>query len=404
MACKLLWFVMLCCSFNVVAEVKFSGFGTLGIIYSDSKHYGYRKDIGSDQAVFAGDYDFTSNTLLGLQMDARLANSLDFVVQAVARDRVKSNLDRAITLGFLRYNASPNWSFRLGRTAIDLFYLTDSRDIDFSYHWATAPAEMYGLIPYRSIDGFDITYTTRFYDGTFSSKLFTGVSDAEISASGTNQTISLNNIVGVSLTYDHFNWLVQAKHTRVNIANEAESSQFVIDQIAQLPDFIWPNAGAFSQRIALKDRNANYSSVSAQYTWQPWQFTTEVSHTSSKADAIPDVTSGYAAISFQYHQHTFYSLYALTQSSNYQFNEPNVQVSYIPELVYAVDGMMNFYASNQQTVAVGWRWDLKSNLSMTLQFNNTHIENNGGTLWNNAGFDLSAESVNTTLLNLSVVF
>jgi hypothetical protein len=262
-------------------KLQFSGFATLGAVYSDSSHHGYRKDVSSDKGVYSGEIDLKQHSLLGLQTNWAISPSFDFVYQGVLRDLPEPSLDRYTTLAFLRYEMNTNWSFRVGRTAPDLFLLTEYRDVDFSYPWATAPNEIYGIIPYRSIDGVDVTYNQRVLGSVFKTKIFTGSSEAEISATSVVEEIKIEDLVGISLSLDHFNWIVQAKYTQATIANDAKTNQMGIDIISQVPDFLWPNADAFAQSLRLSGKQANYASVSAQYVWQDWLASAELARITS---------------------------------------------------------------------------------------------------------------------------
>ncbi|WP_057829924.1 hypothetical protein [Colwellia sp. TT2012] len=406
-----LCFVFFALAFHAAAneagndKLQFSGFATLGAVYSDSDHHGYRKNVGSDNAVYSGDIDFKQHSLLGLQANWNISSSFDVVYQGVLRDLVKPSFDRYTTLAFLRYEVNANWSVRLGRTAPDIFLLTEYRDVDFSYIWATAPNEVYGIIPYRSIDGLDVTYSQRALGGVFTTKLFTGASEAEISANSVVEEIKIEDIIGISLSFDHFNWIVHAKHSQVNIANEPKINALLAASISQIPDFLWPNSDVFAQSILMEGQEVNYSSISGQYQWQHWLASAELSHINSASEVIPKVISGYVALSYQLEAHQFYSIYAATDSNNYIFSESGVNEQALEEIIHGTTSMMNFYASNQQTISLGWRWDISSYMASSLQWNYTRIDDGGGTLWlNEAAHHNVAEDINTVLLTLSLVF
>lgn len=386
-------------------KLQFSGFATLGAVISDSDHHGYRKNVGSDGAVYSGDIDFKQHSLLGLQANWNISPSFDAVYQGVLRDLVDPSFDRYTTLAFLRYEVNTNWSVRLGRTAPDIFLLTEYRDVDFSYVWATAPNEVYGIIPYRSIDGLDVTYQQRGLGGVFKTKLFTGSSEADISSSLVVERIKIEDIIGISLSFDHFDWIVQAKHSQVTIANEPQSNTFVIDIISQVPDFLWPNSEAFSESLLMTGEDVDYSSVSGQYQWKNWLASAELSRIASDSEVIPQIISGYAALSYQLNAHQFYGVYAFTDSNIYIFDEPGVNEVALEELIHGITGLMNFYSANQQTISLGWRWDITSYMASSLQWNYTQIEESGSVLWLNAGDQHNvAEDINTFLLTLSMVF
>jgi hypothetical protein len=386
-------------------KLQFSGFATVGLALSDSDHHGYRKDVSSEEGVFSDEIDFKQQSLLGLQANWSISPNLDAVYQGVLRDLVEPSLDRYTTLAFLRYEINANWNVRVGRTAPDLFLLTQYRDVDFSYVWAAAPSEVYGIVPYRSIDGVDVTYSERAFGGFFKTKLFIGSSEAEIAGGGIVQKIKIDDIMGVSFSFDHFNWIVQVKHSQVNIANEPAMNTYLAENISRIPDFLWANSQSFAQSLLLENKKVSYSSISAQYQWHNWLASTEFSQINSKTDVIPKVTSGYGALSYQLNAHQFYSIYAYTDSKNYVFEEPEVNELALNELIQGTTLLMNFYSANQQTISLGWRWDITNDMASSLQWNHTQIDKTGSVLWlNEPSPHNSKESINTFLLTLSMVF
>ena len=78
-------------------------------------------------------FDLAESTKLGIQFDIITTDEIDIVVQNVYRDQEDLNFDTALSLAFVRYAPNPNWSFRLGRTAFDLFLLTEYRDIGYAF-------------------------------------------------------------------------------------------------------------------------------------------------------------------------------------------------------------------------------------------------------------------------------
>jgi hypothetical protein len=47
---------------------------------------------------------------------------------------------------------------RVGRTDLDVFLLTDSRNIGFAYPWVRPPIELYDLVPVTNSDGIGFSY------------------------------------------------------------------------------------------------------------------------------------------------------------------------------------------------------------------------------------------------------
>jgi len=404
MLLKYIVITLLFINIQVLAKdnLQFSAFGTLGVVTSDSDRYGYRPDVTYDRGVFSGDIDLKSHSLLGMQLDASLSENLDFAGQFVLKDLAETNFEHYITMGFLRYSPNPNWQFRLGRIPPDIFLITEYRDVNFAYTWANVPSEVYGLIPFKFIDGGDISYIKRFEGGTFYTKLFTGSGHSQVSASVTQEDIDIEDAYGLSLSFETIDWTIQARHTRVKIANENQGSLEVLQGIRSLPSYIWPSNIDLSNDLLLKGKHANYSSLSGQTYLSNYLLTTELARiASSDSQVLPDIFSGYISLAYLKDEHTFYSIFSFTDSDNYQFDEPGVQKQFIPEIIQGIESINNFYASNQQTLSLGWRWNINSNIASKIQWNRTHIKDNGGTLWINKSLDTSDETVNVLMLSVS---
>jgi len=389
-----------CCAAN--DNIQFSAFGTIGLVVSDSDRLGYRRDVSYDKDVLADEVDLLNHSLLGLQVDASLTSDLDFVGQVVLRDVAVSKLQQYLTLSFLRYSPTANWQISAGRTAPDIFLHSSYRDVGVAYTWAVPPNEIYSILPFRTIDGFDITYSTPLYEGSLQAKFFTGKADSFVSSIVGPIPISVNNIYGLTVNYSGIDWSFQAQHTQVSIADESEDNQLLINAIAQLPDFIWPGAAQYSESLIVEGKSSVYNSISAQRYIGRYLLNAELSHISSNdSDLIPTIISGYASVAYLRREHAFYGVYSFTDTDPYFFNEPGVQQALIPEILVGVHAVNSFYTSSQQTLSLGWRWDISPNVASSLQWNHSHIDDMGGTLWLNSTDDLSAQTINVLMFSLS---
>jgi hypothetical protein len=139
-------------------------------------------------------------------------------VQTVYRDQEDLNFDTALSLAFVRYAPNPNRSFRLGRTAFDLFLLTEYRDIGYAFAWAHVPSEIYGVIPHRYLDGIDVTYSQPLGDLTFSAKLFYGKNEFAVTAFSAPDApaFRFDNIIGLALYLQSINWDIAVNYTQLH--------------------------------------------------------------------------------------------------------------------------------------------------------------------------------------------
>jgi hypothetical protein len=253
---KYFFLVVLVSSFvSADPEVRVSGFGTIGVVSTDSKDFGYRADFSKTGGVFINDFDFAESSNLGLQFDIIASDEIDFVIQTVYRDQQDINFDTVLNLAFVRYMPNANWSFRLGRTGYDLFLLTEYRDIGYAHTWAHVPSEIYGVVPHRYLDGADVMYQRPLGDLSFSAKLFYGKNEFAMTAFSLPDApaFRLDNIIGLALDLQSMDWDVAINHTLLKFdSQEAEPLVLGLKQFnALVPNFseIWPNALGFANDI-----------------------------------------------------------------------------------------------------------------------------------------------------------
>ncbi|XOV80869.1 MAG: hypothetical protein ACFHVJ_07960 [Aestuariibacter sp.] len=411
----LLWF---CFSVQSSPTVNVSGFGTIGLVVTDSDEFGYRADFSRTGGVFDGDFDFAQTSNLGVQFDFIASPNFDAVVQVIYRDQQDYTFDSVLNLAFARYSPTPNWSMRVGRTALDLFLLTEFRDIGFAYPWAHVPSEIYGVIPHRHLDGLDISYSRPAGKGTFSAKVFFGESEFGVTAfsSPTVTPLNLDNIFGLALDYQTFEWDIALNHTQVKF-----DSQLITPLVnginalsSQVPGFelIWPNAVAMANGIELNNRTGKYTSISGQYRADRMTFMSEIAQIRADTLSVQDVLSGYISGVYHAGKHNFFLSLACSSTDQFENSDVNIpllqQVPFATELFLEAQGVLSFYNVNQKTFSLGWRWDFTDNMSFKLQWDHTRINSGGSTLWQPPQAQSSMTKpeghVNALFSNLSFTF
>ena len=396
-------------------NIEYSGFGTIGVVGTDSDFYGYRQDISQTDGAFKHDIDFNSVSVLGLQLNLNINEKMGAVYQTVYHDQNDLSVDSATRMAFLRHSPNAAWSFRAGRTAVDLFLLTEYRDVGFAYTWAQPPKEVYGIVPFRHLDGVDVTYSTRFTDLTLRSKIFTGKSKSDIATFDSFEEYKIDNVLGISFSFEAIDWTIKAQYTTVKVENETLSQLMLRQGVSQIPDVVWPNATNFAEELSVNNNKVKYASLSGRYDLGDWQLLSEFTHINSDLLVIPELLAGYVSIIRRHYNHAGYVIVAFTDSDNFDITSLNVNTALLPPeglaLYHGVDQTMNFYASNQKTLSIGWRWDIRENLAFKVQLDHTKIDEKGGTLWLNRsstpipGQRLTPkETVNTLSTNLSFTF
>jgi len=380
--------VALLCSalmtFNVSAEQKklnISGFGTLATATADTDNLEFRSDRSQEAQAKKDGFAFRPLSSIGIQIDYKLTDKLDFVGQFVYREQDIQNLDSTTQMAFLRYQITPSWQVRAGRMAADIFHFSDTRDVSIAYPWVKVPTEIYGIVPARSFDGADISYLKPYSSFDLSLKAFWGEGESDFTRNAF-VPIQFNNLHTLGIELTALDWSVALKHTKTTAENEAPDSAFVSDAIAQLQP-IWSGATRFAEKLSIKGADIHYTSLYFNRFLGDWELSGELSHIDSTSIGLRHSINGFFNISYFYGAHTFYALFSFADTNAYFISEsqPDFPLNANTlELAVLAEEVANSLAHSQQSYSIGWRWDLKENLAFKTQIERTDIDERGAGL------------------------
>lgn len=134
-------------------DASYSAFGTLGYARSD-RPYTYQRFV-DDRGTFKRD------SVLGLQIDARLENQFSATVQAKIAPATASDsrYEGTISWAFLAYRPTNEWLFRVGKQRIPIYLYSETYDVGATYDFARLPTEMYSIVSSNDFTGVSLSKT-----------------------------------------------------------------------------------------------------------------------------------------------------------------------------------------------------------------------------------------------------
>src|SRR6185503_7775940 len=99
------------------------GFGTLGATTHGTDGIEFRRNTGQARGAEADEIDFGTDSIVGVQFDARLASKFDVVLQGVSRQRSDGDWVPQVTQGFIRWSPDDSFVARVGRVGYDIYLL-----------------------------------------------------------------------------------------------------------------------------------------------------------------------------------------------------------------------------------------------------------------------------------------
>ena len=357
-----------CSTFN------FDGFANLSLTTSSSDTAKIRHLISQPHGVRDNEIGLY-NSSIGMQLEWQYSARWQTVIQAALKDQEKHNLDTLTQLAFIRFMPTANWTLRAGRTGLDLFMMTEYRDIGYSFTHEHLPTEFYAIIPHQNIDGIDVRYKTPTSLGLLGLHAFVGRSTAPIvSDDNFYWNAELANIQGLTIDLERHNWLYRINYTQSKSGNENAQQKQLKDAIAHVPVQIWPSQPHLQDSLNIVGKQFNYGAIGVRYDNATWLIQSELSYINSNSEVLNHLRSGYFSIGKRFNQHTLMATASIAKSNN-QVPEPPLISN--PELDYLYQSIIrhtNFYLIDQNTLSLTWRMELNNTSALKVQIDHTNVQ------------------------------
>jgi hypothetical protein len=173
------------------SRYKFSGFGTLGLVWNSTSQATFLRDVAQPSGA-GRTPDGRVDSRMGVQLDATFADTLRGTLQLVSKYRYDGTYTPEFAWAFLGWTPAPELQIRAGRLGVEMFMNADSRDVGYSYLWVRPPVECYGLFPITRLDGMDAAGTLDLGAQTnLRLKAYCGVLSEKLPLAG-SQPLSMN--------------------------------------------------------------------------------------------------------------------------------------------------------------------------------------------------------------------
>ena len=355
---------------------SFSGFGTLGLVHS-SEH---RADFTAGKfrpvgAGYSADWSADVDSLIAAQVTATLTPKLSAVVQVISELNYDRSYRPHVEWANLKYQFTPDFSIRLGRTALPVFGVTDSRKIGYANPWVRPPIEVYSLVPVTSNDGIDASYRMQLGAASNTLLFAAGSSDTRLPGGGSLSPATVR-VRKVMTLVDTTEWGFAS--VRVNYG-QARLSLSYLDPLFDGFRQFGPQGVAIADRYAVHDRLINFLGVGVGYDPGDWFVTGELGRITSRGSVLGGSTGWYLSGGYRFGKFTAYATYG-KRSADGNVSDPGLDLAMLPPYLAVPAGRLNAALNSllrnkteQSTASVGTRWDFARNAAFKLQLDRTQL-------------------------------
>jgi len=359
---------------STMPTFSLSSFGTVGIVHSSEKNADFTSSIYKPNgAGYTRNWDADVDSLIGAQVTANLTQQLSAVVQVISEQRYDDSYRPTLEWANFKYQFTPDFSLRAGRTVQPAFLLSDSRKVGYTLPWVRPPGEVYSLIPVTSTDGLDLSYRLHFGDLTNTVQGNVGQGDFRMPAN-TGRTVS-RDAWGISNLTEYGALTTRVTYQKTHLTVESFNPLF--DGFRNFGE----EGNAIADRYDSKDKPFEFVGVGAIYDPGQWFVMGEWGHFDSHS-VIGAMSAWYLSGGYRIDAFTPYVTYARSKTVS-ETSAAGLNTSTLPPALAGAATDLNSTlntllvgSSGQQTLSVGMRWDFTKNMDAKLQYDHTRLDSN----------------------------
>jgi hypothetical protein len=385
----------------------FGGFGTVGVAHSDQPLADFTSS--SLEGVGAGHthpWSVAVDSLFAAQAGAQITPQLSAVLQVMSKQNADASFSPHVEWAYLKYKFSPDFSVRAGRTDLDVFLLSDSRNIGFAYTWVRPPIELYNLVSATNSDGIDFSYRLDVAGGS-------DTIDASIGHSHYHYPIPNSRATGTSDATEQFSLVDTFQRGWTTLRLNYGQAHLTLPTLEPLFD-AFREFGSQGVGVAdlydVNDRILTYYGVSAAYEPGDWFFMAELGRVDAHS-VLGEATGWYVSSGHRFGKITPYATYAQTLR-NTSARAPGLELSALPPSRAGAAAALNAEldtalasVASQRTSSLGARLDVTSSIDLKLQWDHTDLgANSHGWLTNVQPGFRPGSSLNVISATLDFVF
>jgi hypothetical protein len=352
----------------------FGGFGTLGVVHSDQSLADFTATRTEESgAGHTRSWSPSVDSLIGGQASAQFTSQFSATLQIIAQQNADSSFTPHVERANIKYQLTPDFALHLGRSALSVFLLTDSRNIGFANPWVRPPVELYNIISLTSSDGIGFSYRFGVAGGTNTIDGSAGHASAKFPLAGSSSTSTATADEQLSLidTYQHGPTTVRVTYgqSHVTIASLAP----LFDGFRQFG----PQGIAIADRYDLSGRIVLFYGLGAAYEPGDWFLMAEWGHVDTHS-ALGEKAGWYVSSGRRFGSVTPYATYAQTTSKT-NITDPGLDLATLPPSLAGPAAALNaglratLAVIADTTISLGARFDVARNIDLKLQADRTRL-------------------------------
>lgn len=360
---------------NSPLTLTFAGFGTLGLVHSSDPNADFTSSAFEARgAGYSRRLSPNVDSVIAEQATAQIGSRFTIVVQLLSQESYDNTYRPEVEWANIQYQATPDFSIRVGRTATASFLVSDTRKVGYANPWVRPPVELYSLVSVTSNDGADLSYRLRTGAATNTLHVSVGRINYKFPLRGGTDTeqADARQQLAVYDTFERGPATVHVSYGQAHVTIPLFAPLFAgFRQFGAQGDGI-------ADRYDVDDRIITFLGVGASYDPGPWFLTTEWGRVDAHS-VIGEKSAWYLSGGYRLAHWTPYLTFADLRA-NSPTSDAGLSLNGLPPSLAAsaagLNAGLNAVLASiavQKTLSVGARWDFISFADLKFQFDHTQL-------------------------------
>ncbi|AMC34526.1 hypothetical protein VN23_07885 [Janthinobacterium sp. B9-8] len=348
-----------------------SGFATLGAVYNSTDQGDFLRDLSQRGGVgYTRRLDFGVDSLLGLQLDARINPALSASAQLISHRRYDNSFTPELNWAFIKYEPSETLQLRTGRLGFDVYMQADSRSVGYSYLPVRPPVDYYGGLPIAYLDGGDLVLKYPIGEGIARAKFAIGYAKEKLPIQNSDGHLDLNGSLlwGGYFDYQLQNWQFRVGYAKLKLENELADLDILLN-ILRSPQLqaISNGPAQFADDAMIKGKTVEFISAGMIYDNGPLQVQLMLRRLLATTISYPDNDAGYLMLAYRLGAFTPYASYSKVKPKVLKHDIGLPDIPPFAEINAMARLIQPYPLSDQSTYSLGLRYDVMRNLDLKFQ-------------------------------------
>lgn len=378
-----------------VAPISISGFGTIGAVHNSNSNLDFTTNTRQPNGAGATrSTSFSPDSIVGVQLNGGITKNVSGVVQVVSQHQYDGTFKPSIEWAFVKWQARDNLDITFGRTALQAFATSDSRNVGYSYLWVRPPVDVYYQVPLTNIDGIGASWRHDLPVGNLTLQATGGRTNIKFPEGDKLKGRKLYN-VSATLESGAFTW--RAAYTSTDLTYT--SSKGIGSLVSGLNQYgtglnaagFGPYAAeAFAAANSLNIDSRRASFVNAGVTYDKGNWIAQAEVTARKSPSyIVDTRAWHASTGYRIGTFTPYIGFSGLKTTSDPSTRTPVLSAITPTAAFLNGTMASAVASQaiaQNTSTLGVKWNFRNNMDLKLQYDHMRFKDGtNGTFTNKTG-------------------